>query len=146
MKNELDPKSINGQFDLDFKDNCIDHKYITWKVLKSLALSESEIHPYVSGGLFRIPKRLFHQHFGRDVYDPVDNIKTICTILKEFWSKFSLINENERLLFVLLAYKLKVYDVSIITNVSTKFIELYGSFPVYALHEVVRIKERARFL
>jgi len=144
--NEFDDISINGQFDLIFKEKCQEHPKINWKLLKSLAFNESALQPFVSGGLFRIPERLFFEYSGIDPTDPSDSIKTIFLIFSEWWEKLSYIPENDRLLFIILAYKMRFFDVNKITKISNKFDDLYQFIAPGLLLEVKKIVDRAEVM
>lgn len=137
--NEYDNISINGQFDLLFKEKCPTHPKINWKLLKSLAFNESELQPYVLGGIFRAPERLYYEFDGKDPLDPSDAIKTISSILQEWWKELSYLSEKNRILFVVLAYKLRFYDIKYLTNISREFDDLYNYFSPGLLLEVKKI-------
>jgi membrane-bound lytic murein transglycosylase MltF len=144
--NEFDDIAINGQFDLIFKEKCPEHPKINWKLLKSLAFNESALQPFVSGGLFRIPERLFFEHSGKDPTDPEDAVKTIVSIFSEWWEKLYYIPENDRLLFLILAYKMHFFDVQNITKISNKFDDLYQYISPGLLLEVKKIVDRAEVM
>jgi hypothetical protein len=136
---EYDDISINGQFDLIFKEICPSHPCINWKLLKSLAFNESELQSYVEGGLFRIPNRLYYEFDGRDPNNPEDSIKTVFNIFSNWWNELDYIKEEERLLFVVLAYKLKFYNVNSLTKISNNFSDMYNYFSPGLLLEVRKI-------
>ncbi len=141
---EFDDKAITGQFDTIFLEKCPTYHLITWRVMKSLAFSESELHPYVENGLFRTPNRLFREYEGKDPYDPSDAVSTAYRILCGMWDNlFMLTNERERLLYTLASYKFRILKPSDLVGISSNFNGLYVHFPLPSLHSVVKIKDYA---
>lgn len=139
--------AITGQFDLIFKSKSPEHPSVNWQLLKSLAFNESELQPGVSGGMFRAPERLYYEYEGNDPQDPEDSVKTVASILLSWWEQLNYIqDEDERLLFVLLAYKLRFYNVNKLTNISNNFKDLMNYFSPGLILEVKRIIDRSKVM
>lgn len=148
-KNQFDDEQpIIGTYDLIFKDKCPTHPIITWKLLKTLAFHESDLNTYVEGGLFRTPNRLYYEYDGIDPNDPSDAIKTVHKILVTWWDEDSLtvIPEKDKILYVILAYKLKFYSVQQLVSISKNFEDFYQYFSPGLIMEVKRIAEMAKVL
>jgi hypothetical protein len=139
--NEFDNISISGQFDLIFKEKCPPHPAINWQLMKSLAFNLSELHPYVDGGLFRIPKRLYVEYDGKDPYDPADNVATMRKILQDWWERLLLVPEEDRIYFIILAFKIKMYNVEYLQTIAQSFEGLFQFFSPGLMLEVKKIVE-----
>ena len=144
--NEFDDIAINGQFDLVFRDTCPDHPAVSWKLLKSLAFNESELQPYVNGGLFRIPDRLFIEFEGRDSQDPEDSTKVVSKILISWWEELQHLPEEDRIKYVVLAYKLKFYDIQKLAAITSNFDDFFNYFSPGLILEVKKIIEYSKVL
>lgn len=136
--NEFDDISINGQFDLLFRDTC-KQPCIDWRLLKSLAFNESELLSVVEGGLFRTPARLYYDYDGVDPKDPQDSIKTIYNILLSWYEELCFLPEEERIKYIILAYKLRFTDIKQLISISTNFDTLIDYFSPHLIMDVKRI-------
>ena len=146
QNNDLDTISITGQFDLVFKDKCPPHPVINWQLMKSLAFNLSELHPYVDGGLFRIPHRLYFEYEGTDPYDPTDNIATMRRILQDWWERLFLVAEKDRIYFIILAFKIKMYNVEYLQTIAITFEGLFQFFSPGLLLEINKIVEQLKIM
>lgn len=135
--------SISGRFDKILQDKCPDHPKINWQLLKALAFYESELIPFVDGGLFRIPDRLYYEYDGINSQDPEDSVKTIYNILSTWYKELDdTVKEDEKLLFVLLTYKMRFSHPREITKISTNFSELFSYISPGVLLDVRRIVDK----
>lgn len=136
--NEFDDIPISGQFDLIFRDTC-KQPTIDWRLLKSLAFDESELLPIVEGGLFRTPVRLFYDYDGRDPQDPKDSIETVHRIFTTWYAELGFLPEEDRIKYILLAYKLRFPDIKQLVSISTNFDTLSDYFSPHLIMDVKRI-------
>ena len=136
--NEFDDVPVSGQFDLAFRDICT-YPAIDWRLLKSLAFNESELQPYVDGGLFRTPIRLYYDFDGLDHNDPSDCIKTVQRIFLAWWEDLSFLPEEDRIKYIILAYKLRFSDVRRLVDITRNFEELTNFFSPVLILEVKKI-------
>ena len=138
-----DNVAISGQFDLAFRDVCT-HPAIDWRVLKALAFIESELHPYVEGGLFRTPIRIYYDYDGLDHNDPHDCIKTVHRMFLSWWNDLSYLREEDRLKFIILAYKLRFPDIRHLDAITKNFDEFANYFSPVLIMEVKKIIDLAK--
>ena len=127
---------IRGDFDSIFEHYSGD---IDWRLLKSIAYNFSNLEPYVDGGLFNIPSRLYFEYDGKDPLDPSDNTATMVRIIRDWWDRLYMVEDKDKIYYIILAFKIKSYNIEAITEISTNFKELFGYFSAGMMFEIMRI-------